>query len=104
MQSEVLLGSLLEVKADAIVNPANSYGYMGGGGGVAGVIKRAGGGRNREGSHRKGTHTCRLCCNYYGWKTSFQRCDTCTHHGRTSYGNHGRKGEEGGEGLPTSGR
>ncbi|MFN3471172.1 MAG: ADP-ribose-binding protein [Aquificaceae bacterium] len=41
MQIEVLLGSLLEVEADAIVNPANSYGYMGGG--VAGVIKRAGG-------------------------------------------------------------
>jgi len=41
MEIEVLLGSLLDVKADAIVNPANSYGYMGGG--VAGVIKRAGG-------------------------------------------------------------
>ncbi len=41
MQIEVLLGSLLDVKVDAIVNPANSYGYMGGG--VAGVIKRAGG-------------------------------------------------------------
>ncbi len=38
---EILKGSLLEVKADAIVNPANSYGYMGGG--VAGVIKRLGG-------------------------------------------------------------
>lgn len=41
MEIEVLLGSLLDVKADAIVNPANSYGYMGGG--VAGVIRRAGG-------------------------------------------------------------
>jgi len=34
-------GSLLEVEVDVIVNPANSYGYMGGG--VAGVIKRFGG-------------------------------------------------------------
>ena len=41
MKIEVLLGSLLDVKVDAIVNPANSYGFMGGG--VAGVIKRAGG-------------------------------------------------------------
>ncbi|MFN3870127.1 MAG: ADP-ribose-binding protein [Aquificaceae bacterium] len=41
MEVEVLKGSLLEVKAQAIVNPANSYGYMGGG--VAGVIKRFGG-------------------------------------------------------------
>lgn len=41
MEIEVLHSSLLEVKADAIVNPANSLGYMGGG--VAGVIKRLGG-------------------------------------------------------------
>ncbi|MFN3598715.1 MAG: ADP-ribose-binding protein [Aquificaceae bacterium] len=41
MQVEVLKGSLLEIKADTIVNPANSYGLMGGG--VAGVIKRFGG-------------------------------------------------------------
>ncbi|MFN7065858.1 MAG: ADP-ribose-binding protein [Aquificaceae bacterium] len=41
MDIEVKEGSLLEVKADAIVNPANSYGLMGGG--VAGVIKRVGG-------------------------------------------------------------
>ncbi len=38
---EILKGSLLEVDADAIVNPANSQGYMGGG--VAGAIKRFGG-------------------------------------------------------------
>ncbi len=37
----VVQGSLLEVQADAIVNPANSLGLMGGG--VAGVIKRFGG-------------------------------------------------------------
>lgn len=41
VQIEVLQGSLIEVKADAIVNPANSLGLMGGG--VAGVIKRYGG-------------------------------------------------------------
>jgi O-acetyl-ADP-ribose deacetylase (regulator of RNase III) len=34
-------GDLTQVTCDAIVNPANSYGYMGGG--VAGVIKRIGG-------------------------------------------------------------
>ena len=41
MEIEVRRGSLLEVEADAIVNPANSHGYMGGG--VAGVIRRFGG-------------------------------------------------------------
>jgi len=34
-------GDLTKISCDAIVNPANSYGYMGGG--VAGAIKRAGG-------------------------------------------------------------
>ena len=34
-------GDLTQLVCDAIVNPANSYGYMGGG--VAGAIKRAGG-------------------------------------------------------------
>ena len=38
---KIVKGSLTEVEADAIVNPANSYGYMGGG--VAGVIKEQGG-------------------------------------------------------------
>lgn len=41
MQIEVIKGSILEVDADVIVNPANSLGLMGGG--VAGVIKRFGG-------------------------------------------------------------
>ncbi len=41
MEIEVRRGSLLEVEADVIVNPANSHGYMGGG--VAGVIRRFGG-------------------------------------------------------------
>ncbi len=41
MEVLVRRGSLLEVDADVIVNPANSHGYMGGG--VAGVIKRSGG-------------------------------------------------------------
>ncbi|MEJ5338245.1 MAG: ADP-ribose-binding protein [Aquificaceae bacterium] len=41
LQIEVLQGSLLEIEADAIVNPSNSLGYMGGG--VAGIIKKAGG-------------------------------------------------------------
>ena len=34
-------GDLTEIDCEAIVNPANSYGYMGGG--VAGAIKRIGG-------------------------------------------------------------
>jgi len=34
-------GDLTQVRCEAIVNPANSYGYMGGG--VAGAIKRVGG-------------------------------------------------------------
>ena len=34
-------GDLTQIKCDAIVNPANSFGYMGGG--VAGAIKRVGG-------------------------------------------------------------
>jgi len=34
-------GDITKIVCDAIVNPANSYGYMGGG--VAGVIKRIGG-------------------------------------------------------------
>lgn len=41
MQIEVRKGNLLEVEADAIVNPANSGGWMGGG--AAGAIKRAAG-------------------------------------------------------------
>ena len=41
MKVKTVKGSILEVKADVIVNAANSLGYMGGG--VAGVIKRAGG-------------------------------------------------------------
>ena len=38
MKIEVKKGSILSVDVDAIVNAANSLGYMGGG--VAGVIKR----------------------------------------------------------------
>lgn len=41
MEVRVEKGSLLDVEADVIVNPANSHGYMGGG--VAGVIRRFGG-------------------------------------------------------------
>ncbi len=37
----VKTGDITKVSCDAIVNPANSYGYMGGG--VAGAIKRVGG-------------------------------------------------------------
>lgn len=37
----VKMGDLTKISCDAIVNPANSYGYMGGG--VAGAIKRVGG-------------------------------------------------------------
>ncbi len=41
MELLILKGSLLEVDAEVIVNPANSHGYMGGG--VAGVIRSLGG-------------------------------------------------------------
>lgn len=41
MSITVQKGDITKVKCDAIVNPANSYGYMGGG--VAGAIKRIGG-------------------------------------------------------------
>lgn len=37
----VQMGDLTKIKCDAIVNPANSFGFMGGG--VAGAIKRMGG-------------------------------------------------------------
>jgi O-acetyl-ADP-ribose deacetylase (regulator of RNase III) len=37
----VKIGDITKISCDAIVNPANSYGFMGGG--VAEVIKRAGG-------------------------------------------------------------
>jgi O-acetyl-ADP-ribose deacetylase (regulator of RNase III) len=41
MEIVIIEGSLIQVEADLIVNPANSLGYMGGG--LAGVIKRVGG-------------------------------------------------------------
>ena len=41
MTIEVKLGDITSIQCDAIINPANSYGYMGGG--VAGAIKRKGG-------------------------------------------------------------
>lgn len=41
MSIAVRIGDITKVKCDAIVNPANSFGYMGGG--VAGAIKRVGG-------------------------------------------------------------
>lgn len=37
----VEMGDLTKIKCDAVVNPANSFGFMGGG--VAGAIKRMGG-------------------------------------------------------------
>ncbi len=41
MRVTIKQGDITELEADAIVNAANSYGYMGGG--VAGAIKRQGG-------------------------------------------------------------
>jgi len=41
MSIVVKRGDLTQISCDAIVNPANSFGYMGGG--VAGAIKRVGG-------------------------------------------------------------
>lgn len=48
---EILKGSILDVKVDVIVNPANSLGIMGGG--VAGVIKRFAGKEVEEEAKRK---------------------------------------------------
>lgn len=42
MKITIVNGDITDLEVDAIVNAANSYGYMGGG--VAGVIKRIGGG------------------------------------------------------------
>ncbi len=41
LEIEIQKGDITKVKADAIVNPANSYGWMGGG--SAGAIKKNGG-------------------------------------------------------------
>jgi O-acetyl-ADP-ribose deacetylase (regulator of RNase III) len=41
MSIVVIKGDITQVSCDAVVNPANSFGYMGGG--VAGAIKRVGG-------------------------------------------------------------
>jgi len=41
MAIEVIQSDLTQFKCDAVINPANSYGYMGGG--VAGALKRVGG-------------------------------------------------------------
>ncbi len=42
MEIEILKGSILEANAEAIVNPANSYGWMAAG--LSGAIKKAAGG------------------------------------------------------------
>ena len=52
MKIEILKDSILNVEVDAIVNAANSLGYMGGG--VAGVIKKAAGQEPEEEAVRKG--------------------------------------------------
>ena len=46
-----LQGSLLDVKAQAIVNAANSHGLMGGG--VAGIIRRAAGSQVEDEARRQ---------------------------------------------------
>jgi O-acetyl-ADP-ribose deacetylase (regulator of RNase III) len=51
MQIDIVIGNLLEAEADAIVNPANSRGLMGGG--VAGAIKAAGGSAIEEDAIRQ---------------------------------------------------
>lgn len=47
---EIRHGSLLEAEADAVVNPANSLGIMGGG--VAGILRRAAGPEVEEEARR----------------------------------------------------
>lgn len=51
MKVDVIKGSIIEVDVEVIVNPANSYGVMGGG--VAGVIKRFGGREVEESAREK---------------------------------------------------
>jgi len=52
MEIEILEDSILNTEVDAIVNAANSLGYMGGG--VAGVIKRAAGNAPEKEAVRNG--------------------------------------------------
>ncbi|MEW5806950.1 MAG: macro domain-containing protein [Acidobacteriota bacterium] len=52
MKISVVKGDITEMEVDAIVNPANSYGWMGGG--VAGAIKRKGGKEIEDEAIRKG--------------------------------------------------
>lgn len=60
MKIKVLKDSILNVEADAIVNAANSLGYMGGG--VAGVIKRAAGQEpEKEAVHKGPTPIGKAC-------------------------------------------
>ncbi len=51
LKVEVKKGSISEVDVEAVVNPANSLGYMGGG--VAGYLKRVGGKEIEEETIRK---------------------------------------------------
>src|SRR5881628_2201287 len=70
IQITVVQGSILEVEAQAIVNAANSLGFMGGG--VAGVIKRAAGSEVEEEARKQAPIPVGKAVLTSGGRTSFK--------------------------------
>jgi len=70
MKIEIFKDSILNVTVDAIVNAANSLGYMGGG--VAGVIKRAGGQEPENEAVKKGPTPVGKACLTTAGKLKFK--------------------------------
>jgi len=70
LQVSVVQGSILDVEAQAIVNAANSLGFMGGG--VAGVIKRAAGSEVEEEARKQAPIPVGKAVLTSGGRTSFK--------------------------------
>ena len=70
LQVSVVQGSILEVDAQAIVNAANSLGFMGGG--VAGVIRRAAGSEVEEEARKQAPIPVGKAVLTSGGRTSFK--------------------------------